>query len=106
MGRLQPGLPSRGFDIFLAESARGRGLGGEVLELAIRHLAARGRHRFTIDPAAANRRAIRSYAAVGFRPVGVMRRYERGPEGDWRDSLLMDLLVEDLEPARERADGR
>jgi aminoglycoside 6'-N-acetyltransferase len=28
--------------------------------------------------------------------VGVMRRYERGPDGQWRDALLMDLLREDL----------
>lgn len=40
--------------------------------------------------------AIECYAKVGFRPVGVMRRYERGPDGSWHDSLLMDLLVEDL----------
>jgi aminoglycoside 6'-N-acetyltransferase len=33
---------------------------------------------------------------VGFRPVGVMRRYERGPDGSWHDGLLMDLLPEDL----------
>jgi aminoglycoside 6'-N-acetyltransferase len=51
-----------------------------------------------IDPAASNARAIRSYERVGFRPVGVMRRYERGRDGGWRDGLLMDLLPEDLTP--------
>jgi aminoglycoside 6'-N-acetyltransferase len=56
----------------------------------------RGHHRVTIDPAAANARAIRCYERVGFRPVGAMRRYERGPGGDWRDGLLMDLLPEEL----------
>ncbi len=25
-----------------------------------------------------------------------MRRYERGPEGDWHDGLLMDILAEEL----------
>ena len=35
-------------------------------------------------------------AKVGFRPVGVMRRYERGPDGEWHDGLLMELLAEDL----------
>ena len=49
-----------------------------------------------IDPAADNVAAIRSYEKVGFRPVGVMRRYERGPDGQWHDGLLMDLLAEDL----------
>jgi aminoglycoside 6'-N-acetyltransferase len=26
-----------------------------------------------------------------------MRRYERDPDGGWRDGLLMDLLAEELE---------
>ena len=49
-----------------------------------------------LDPAAANTAAIRAYAKVGFRPVGIMRRYERGADGRWHDALLMDLLAEDL----------
>jgi aminoglycoside 6'-N-acetyltransferase len=56
----------------------------------------RGHHRITIDPAAANERAIRCYSAVGFRPVGIMRRYERAPDGRWEDGLLMDLLADEL----------
>ena len=43
-----------------------------------------------------NAAAIASYAKVGFRPVGVMRQYERGPDGTWHDGLLMDLLEPDL----------
>ena len=32
-----------------------------------------------------------------FRPVGVMRRYERDADGSgWHDGLLMDLLAEEL----------
>ena len=56
----------------------------------------RGHHRITIDPAAANVRAIAAYAKVGFRPVGVMRRYQRMPDGRWVDALLMDLLADEL----------
>ena len=99
----EPDYRHVGFDIFLATAVRGRGLGREALGLAVRHFAARGHHRFTIDPALANERAIRSYAAVGFRPVGVMRAYERGRDGAWHDNLLMDLLAEDLEPGSGRA---
>ena len=91
-----------GFDIFLATEHHGRGLGREALSLAVRHFAAHGHHRFTIDPAVANVRAIRSYEAVGFRPVGVMRAYERGRDGAWHDNLLMDLLVEDPAPGAGR----
>src|SRR3712207_7691433 len=40
--------------------------------------------------------AIRCYSAVGFRPVGVLRRYERDPDGTgWHDGLLMDLRSEE-----------
>ena len=55
-------------------------------------------HRLTIDPAAHNAAAIRAYEKVGFRPVGVMRQYEREPEegGSWYDGLLMDLLADEL----------
>lgn len=56
----------------------------------------RGHHRLTIDPAADNVRAIRAYEKVGFKRVGVMRRYERGADGTYHDGMLLDLLPEDL----------
>ncbi len=34
--------------------------------------------------------------ALVFRPVGVMRQYERSPDGSWRDGLLMELLADEL----------
>jgi aminoglycoside 6'-N-acetyltransferase len=84
-------------DISLRGDHHGRGLGRQSLRVVIEHLIEeRDHHRFTIDPAAENERAIRCYAAVGFRPVGVMRRYERAPDGTWRDGLLMELLAEEL----------
>jgi aminoglycoside 6'-N-acetyltransferase len=43
----------------------------------------RGHHRITIDSAAANVWAIRSYTKVGFRPVGVIRQYERGGDASF-----------------------
>jgi aminoglycoside 6'-N-acetyltransferase len=84
-------------DITLAASRQGQGLGPETLRVLARHLFDdRGHHRLTIDPAAENARAIRAYERVGFRPVGVMRRYERARDGTWRDGLLMDLLADEL----------
>jgi aminoglycoside 6'-N-acetyltransferase len=86
-----------GLDIVLAAPFQDMGLGPAALRLAARWLVdERGHHRLTIDPARDNVRAIRAYEAVGFRPVGVLRRYERGPDGGWRDGLLMDLLAEEL----------
>jgi aminoglycoside 6'-N-acetyltransferase len=99
----EPDYRHAALDVVLATELHGRGYGTEALRLAIRHFRdARGHHRFTIDPAAANARAIRAYAAVGFEPVGVMRRYERGPDGAWRDGLLMDLLADELVCARRQ----
>jgi aminoglycoside 6'-N-acetyltransferase len=93
----EPEYLSVGLDISLSERFQGRGLGPDALRTAIRWFASeRGHHRFTIDPAAHNERAIRAYAAVGFEPVGIMRRCELGPDGDWHDGLLMDLLIEEL----------
>lgn len=84
-------------DLFLAAAWHGRGLGTDTVRTLARWLFEdRGHHRITIDPAAANERAIRSYEGVGFKRVGVMRRYERGTDGDWHDGLLLDLLPEDL----------
>ena len=87
--------PSVALDIALTTALHGRGYGRRVLRLAIEHFVAKGHHRFTIDPATRNERAIRCYAAVGFKPVGVLRAYERDPEGGWKDGLLMDLVVLD-----------
>ncbi|MGI9081709.1 MAG: GNAT family N-acetyltransferase [Thermoleophilaceae bacterium] len=88
--------PSVALDIALTTRLHGRGYGRRVLRLAIEQFIAKGHHRFTIDPDVENERAIRSYAAVGFRPVGVLRSYERNPEeGGWNDGLLMDLIVRD-----------
>jgi aminoglycoside 6'-N-acetyltransferase len=92
-----PGYRHAGIDVFLAPAFQGRGLGSEALRAAIGWLIGeRGHHRLTIDPAAHNARAIRTYESVGFRPVGIMRRYERGADGEWHDGLLMDLLADEF----------
>jgi aminoglycoside 6'-N-acetyltransferase len=89
--------PSVALDIALTTALHGRGYGRRALRLAIERFVAKGHHRFTIDPDPDNERAIRSYAAVGFKPVGVLRAYERNPGGGWNDGLLMDLVVLDGE---------
>jgi aminoglycoside 6'-N-acetyltransferase len=85
--------PSVALDIALKTGLHGRGYGRRALRLAIQHFTAKGHHRFTIDPDADNERAIRSYTAVGFTPVGTLRAYGRDPDGGWRDGLLMELIA-------------
>jgi aminoglycoside 6'-N-acetyltransferase len=91
-----PMYRSASVDITLADGFRGRGLGPEAIVVLARWLhGERGHHRLTIDPAAENAMAISAYESVGFKRVGVMRRYERGADGNLRDGLLMDLLLPD-----------
>ncbi len=88
-----------GMDIFLTTSRHGEGLGTEAIRLLARYLfEERGHHRLTIDPAADNTAAIRAYERVGFRRVGILRNYERVPEGVWHHGLLMDVLQEEFRP--------
>jgi aminoglycoside 6'-N-acetyltransferase len=84
------------FDITLSTARQDQGFGPMAIRIAIDHFLTRGHHRFTIDPAAANERAIKAYEKLGFKPVGIMRQYERAPDGSWRDGLLMDLLASEL----------
>jgi aminoglycoside 6'-N-acetyltransferase len=94
---LEPRYRHAGIDVFLDPALHGRGLGSEAVRRIVRHLIDdRGHHRITIDPAAANTAAVRAYEKIGFKRVGVMRRYERDAGGEgWHDGLLMELLADD-----------
>ncbi|MFJ7218149.1 GNAT family N-acetyltransferase [Amycolatopsis sp. NPDC098790] len=94
---LDPQYKHAGIDISVHPDFHGRGVGTDALRTLARHLLDHGHHRLTIDPAASNETAIRVYTKVGFRPVGLMRNYERAPDGTWHDGLLMDLLAGELE---------
>ena len=81
-------------DIFVDAELHGRGIGTDALETLVEHLLTDGgHHRVTIDPAADNLAAIRSYEKAGFRRVGVMESAERDEHtGRWRDVILMELV--------------
>jgi aminoglycoside 6'-N-acetyltransferase len=94
---LDPEYRHAGIDLFIGTAFQDRGLGTDTVRTMARHLVHdRGHHRLTIDPVAHNARAIRAYEKVGFRRVGVMREYQRDPEGTWHDGLLLDLLAREL----------
>ncbi|GAA1935692.1 GNAT family N-acetyltransferase [Kitasatospora viridis] len=93
----EPDYRHASIDIYLDPEVHGQGLGADAVRTLARHLIAdHGHHRLTIDPAADNAPAIACYTKVGFRPVGVLRRYERGADGVFHDGLLMDLLADEL----------
>ena len=94
----EPDYRHASMDIYVDPAVHGRGIGADAVRTLARHLVVdHGHHRIEIDPAADNAAAIRAYTNVGFRPVGITRRSERGPDGTWHDGLLMDLLAEDLD---------
>lgn len=97
--QLDPDYRQAGVDLFLTTRCHGRGLGSEAMHAVIGHLINTLRHhRITIDPAADNHRAIRAYERAGFRQVGLLRQYERGPDGRFHDGLLLELLACDYRP--------
>jgi aminoglycoside 6'-N-acetyltransferase len=84
-------------DLYLDPACHGRGIGTDAVRTVIAHLvAAHGHRRFEIDPAADNAAAIRCYAKVGFRTVGIRRLAEQGGDGAWHDALVMDLLADEF----------
>jgi RimJ/RimL family protein N-acetyltransferase len=93
-----PSYRHASMDIYVDPLVHGRGIGRDAVRTLARHLIDdQGHHRLVIDPAADNVPAIRCYTAVGFRPVGLMRAYERDADGrGWHDGLLMDLLSTEL----------
>ena len=84
-------------DVYVDPAVHGRGVGTDAVRTLARHIVDHhGHHRIEIDPAADNAAAIRCYSKVGFRPVGILRQAERDSDGTWHDTLLMDLLADDL----------
>jgi aminoglycoside 6'-N-acetyltransferase len=97
----EPDYRHASMDIYVDPAVHGRGVGTDAVRTIARHLVLdHGHHRLTIDPAVHNAAAIRCYTKVGFRPVGVTRMSERGPDGTWHDNLLMDMIADEfVEPS-------
>ncbi|HQY32857.1 GNAT family protein [Actinotalea sp.] len=91
----------------LRPGQRGRGFGGEAIELVLDHAFAEqpaglGLHRVSLDVLSINPRARALYASLGFVEEGRLRESHR--DGDyWCDTLLMALLEDDERPARTGA---
>lgn len=94
----EPKYRHASIDLFLDPALHGHGIGAEAVRRIVRLLIEEhGHHRITIDPAIGNVAAIRAYERAGFKPVGTMRQSERDADGSgWHDSLLMELLADEL----------
>lgn len=76
--------------IAVSPSARGRGLGRDLLVGVIAHARARACERVELEVAASNVAALGLYRAAGFAEVGRRPRYYRDPPDD---ALLMTLSL-------------
>ncbi|MBY0443551.1 MAG: GNAT family N-acetyltransferase [Mycobacteriaceae bacterium] len=84
-------------DMFIHPDYHRCSYGSDALRALIKWLFTdAGHHRITVDPARDNTAAIRCAEHLGFQQVGVLRQYERTPQGNFRDGLLMDLLASDF----------
>ena len=91
-----PEYPTTVIHLFLGLEFRGNRVGEEALALAIRDEFAAGITRVTLDPNAKNEGAIRSYERLGFVRVGVLRDYQRRPDGSLDDAVFLDLTRRDF----------
>jgi ribosomal-protein-alanine N-acetyltransferase len=82
-------------NLAVAPDARGRGLGGRLLDAAIARARARGARRLFLEVRVRNARAQALYRSRGFVPIGVRPRYYRRPT---EDAIVMCLELGADEP--------
>jgi L-amino acid N-acyltransferase YncA len=81
--------------VYVAERARGRGIGRALLEELIRRSEAAGIWTLQAGVFPENRASVRLHEACGFRLVGVRERLGR-LDGEWRDVLLYERRRRDV----------
>jgi phosphinothricin acetyltransferase len=80
--------------VYVAESARGRGIGRALLEAAIERSEAAGIWTLQAGIFPENRASIRLHLSCGFRLVGVRDRLGVGADGVFRDVVLLERRSE------------
>jgi ribosomal-protein-alanine N-acetyltransferase len=73
-------------NVAVAPAARGRGIGGLLLDAAIAAAAENGAEALYLDVRESNARARSLYDSRGFVEVGRRRRYYRRP---WEDAIIL-----------------
>ncbi len=80
--------------VYVAETARGRGIGRALLEAAIPASEAAGFWTLVAGVLAENAASRALHARCGFREVGVQRAIGRDTTGRWRDVVLLERRSE------------
>jgi len=76
--------------VYVAEAARGRGVGRVLLETLIPASEAAGVWTLMAGVQAENLASLALHERVGFRRIGVQERVGRDPTGRWRDVVLLE----------------
>jgi phosphinothricin acetyltransferase len=80
--------------VYVAEAARGRGVGTLLVEAIAEAARAQGIHKLLGKLFMTNAASMRLVERCGFRAVGVHRRHGR-LDGEWRDVLLVERLLDE-----------
>ena len=83
--------------VYVAEDARGQGVGRALLEALIGAAEVAGFWTLLAGIMAENRASIALHNGCGFRRVGVMRGMGRDGRGRWRDVILMERRSDQVE---------
>jgi phosphinothricin acetyltransferase len=80
--------------VYVARTARGRGLGRQLLEALAEAAERQGMHKLTSRVFVDNSASRSAHRAAGFDEVGIQRRHGR-VDGRWRDCVLVERLLGD-----------
>jgi L-amino acid N-acyltransferase YncA len=83
--------------VYVAEGARGQGVGRALLEALISAAEVAGFWTLLAGIMTENRASIALHSRCGFRRVGVMRGMGRDGRGRWRDVVLMEHRSDRIE---------
>ena len=81
--------------VYVAEAARGRGVGRALLDAVIPASEAAGVWTLMAGVLAENAASLALHERVGFRRVGIQERIGRDAAGRWRDVVLLERRIRD-----------
>jgi L-amino acid N-acyltransferase YncA len=87
--------------VYVSRSARGKGAGRLVLEALCRAYAERGFWKIVSRIFPENTASLALHERCGFRVVGIYKRHGK-LEGQWRDCVIVERLLDEATPARTR----
>jgi ribosomal-protein-alanine N-acetyltransferase len=76
-------------NLSVAKPWQGHGLGASMLDWLMRDAAHRGAHAMLLEVRPSNERAVQLYERLGFRRVGVRRRYYPAAGDTREDAIVM-----------------